>query len=304
MAELAKLRLFGLEVPTSLRQAEAVLFHIRLPRIALSVLVGAALSVSGAVYQALFRNPLVAPDILGVSSGAGVGASLAIAWGLPSPLIHLSAFVFGLGAVAFVVIVAAAVGWGRSLMVLILVGVVVSSLFTALGSLVKYLATDDQTLASMVLWLMGSFAQAGSWSNVAIVASVLTVASAPLILLRWRMNALAFGEEEARAMGVDVVRLKLVIIACATLQTATSVAVCGLVGWVGLLVPHMCRFLSGPSHQTLLPASLLAGGLFMLTVDTLVRLALPGEMPVGVVTALAGSPLFIVVLCRSSKRWS
>ena len=302
--ELLRLRAVGEETPKSLRLALVAVWDIRLPRIAMAILVGGALSVSGAVYQGLFRNPMVAPDILGVSSGAGVGATLAIALGFPSPVVHIFAFSFGMGAVALVVAISLAAGRGRSLVVMILVGVVVSSLFGALGSLIKFLASDDDTLATIVLWLMGSFAKTGSWTNVLILLGVTAAGFGPLLLVRWRMNALAFGEEEAKAMGVNVLRLRLVIVTCATLLTASSVAICGLIGWVGLLIPHLCRFVVGPNFQILLPASLLAGGLFMLGVDSLVRLALPGELPVGVVTSLAGAPLFIYVLCRSAKRWS
>jgi iron complex transport system permease protein len=303
---LVKAHLWGPALPDSpaYRQMEVVVFSIRLPRIFLSILVGGALSVSGAVYQNLFRNPMVAPDILGVSSGAGVGASLAIVIGFPSPLIHLTAFVFGLSAVFLVVTISQIAGHNRSLVVMILVGVVVSSLFSAFGSFLKYISSDDQSLTNIVLWLMGSFAQASSWTNVLILLGVTILAYIPLFFVSYRINALAFGEEEASSMGVNVSGLKIIIILCATLMTATATAICGLIGWVGLLIPHLCRFIVGPNFQILLPTSLLAGGLFMLLVDSLVRLVFPGEMPVGIITSLAGAPLFIYVLCRSTLKWN
>ncbi|MDR0882796.1 MAG: iron ABC transporter permease [Candidatus Adiutrix sp.] len=304
MRELASLKLSQADIPPELTRPATVLFNIRLPRILLAFLVGGALSVSGAAYQSLFRNPMVAPDILGVSSGAGVGASLAIVWGWPTAALHLTAFLFGLGAVAIVLTVTRAVGRGGSLVVLILVGVVVSSLFSAVGSFIKYLNTDDQSLAVIVLWLMGSLAKAGAWINLPIMLGVTVLGILPLFLTRWQINTLAFGEEEARAMGVDVRRLRLIIVISATLLTASAVALCGLIGWVGLIIPHLARFLVGPNFRDLLPVTFLGGGLFMLLVDSVVRLALPGEMPVGIVTSVVGAPLFIYILCRSRKEWT
>jgi iron complex transport system permease protein len=301
---LLGLKLTGQAVDPALRREEVVLFSIRLPRILLAFMVGAALSLAGAAYQALFRNPMVAPDILGVSSGAGVGASLAIVWGLPTIGLHLMAFLFGLGAVFLVVFVARIVGQGKSILVLILVGVVVSSLFGAVGSFIKYLSVDDQTLSAMVLWLMGSFAQSGAWRNAPIMAVALALGVIPLYLTRWRVNALAFGEEEAQALGVNVEKLRLFVIFASTLLTASAVALCGLIGWVGLIIPHLARFLVGPNFSRLLPATLLGGGLFMLVVDSVVRVALPGEMPVGIVTSILGAPLFIYILCVGRKVWN
>jgi iron complex transport system permease protein len=301
--KLVWLKLTGQAVDPLYRRSEVVLFSIRLPRILMAFLVGASLSLAGGAYQALFRNPMVSPDILGVSSGAGVGATLAISWGLPTLGLHLMAFIFGLLAVFLVLFVTHLVSRGQSLLVLILVGVVVSALFGALGSFVKYLSVDDQTLSSMVLWLMGSFAHAGSWPNVSVMALAFCLGGFPLWLTRWRINALAFGEEEARAMGVGYERLRLVIIIGSTILTASAVALCGLIGWVGLIIPHLSRFLVGPNFGRLCPAAVLGGGLFMLIVDSLVRVALPGEMPVGIVTSLVGAPLFIYILCLGRKTW-
>jgi iron complex transport system permease protein len=299
-----KLRLTGGAVPAGLGPADAVLFSIRLPRVALAVLVGAALSTSGAAYQGLFRNPMVSPDILGVSSGAGVGASLAIIWGWPTPLLHAAAFAFGLGAVGLVLVVTRLVGRGGSLLVMILVGVVVSSLFSALGALIKYMTSNEQSLIALVLWLMGSLARAGSWPSLMILALVITAGAVPLFLLRWKLNALSFGEDEARAVGVNVERLKLAVVVCGTLMTASAVALCGLIGWVGLIIPHMARFLVGPNFRALLPVTMLGGGLFLLLVDSAVRLALPGEMPIGILTAIIGAPMFVYLLARGRQEWN
>ncbi|MDR1395786.1 MAG: iron ABC transporter permease [Deltaproteobacteria bacterium] len=296
-------KITGQAADPAYRQTEVVLFLIRLPRILMAFLVGAALSAAGAAYQALFRNPMVAPDILGVSSGAGVGASLAILLGMPALGLYLTAFVFGLGAVLLVLAVTRIAGHGKSLLVLILVGVVVSSLFGALGSFIKYLSADDQTMTSMVLWLMGSFSRSGAWSSIGVMSLALVLGGGPLFLARWQINALAFGEEEAQALGVNFQKLKILIILTSTLLTASSVALCGLIGWVGLIIPHLVRFAAGPNFGQLLPASMLGGGLFMLICDSFVRIGLPGEMPVGIVTSLLGAPLFIYILCRGRKVW-
>jgi iron complex transport system permease protein len=302
--ELFRLRLSGGEVPEALRQANAVVFSIRLPRILLAVLVGAALAVSGAVYQGIFRNPLVSPDILGVSSGAGVGASLAIFLEWPTLALHLTAFGFGLLTVLLVMLTARLVGRGSRLLIMILAGVVISSFFTAIGSLLKYMASTDQTLSAVVLWLMGSLARSGAWDNVLILAVALAVGVTPLFLLRWRINVLSFGDEEARAMGVNVKRLQGVVILCATLLTASSVALCGLIGWVGLIIPHIARFMIGPNFGILLPVALGAGGLFLLLTDSVIRVLLPWELPVGILLSCLGAPFFLYILWRRRTEWT
>ncbi|MDR1873263.1 MAG: iron ABC transporter permease [Deltaproteobacteria bacterium] len=304
VAHLAWRKILGQEVDPAYRRFEVILFGVRLPRVLLAFLAGSALSLAGAAYQALFRNPMVVPDILGVSSGAGVGASLAIVLGLPTVGLHLMAFTFGLGAVFLVLFIANVVGRGRSLLVLILVGVVVSALFGAVGSFVKYISADDQSLSSMVLWLMGGFSRSSSLDNVKIMALAFFIGAIPLWLTRWRINALAFGEEEAQSMGVNYESLRLIIIVSSTIMTASSVALCGLIGWVGLIIPHLARFLVGPSFSRLLPATILGGGLFMLLVDTVVRVVLPGETPVGIITSILGAPLFIIILCLGRKTWT
>jgi ABC-type Fe3+-siderophore transport system, permease component len=304
--DVARHHLTGFPLEPEQVQAGVVITSVRLPRICLAVLVGAALSVSGAAYQGLFRNPMVSPDVLGVSSGAGAGASLAILWGWPSLGIQALAFAFGLGAVTMVMFVARVVGrgGGNSILILILAGIVISALFSALGSLVKYLGASDTQLMEMVLWLLGSLARTGAWSSVLIVLAALIVGALPLYLLRWKINAMSFGEEEARALGVNVGRLRLIIIICATLLTASAVSLCGLIGWVGLIIPHLSRFLVGPNHRILLPTAMLGGGLFMLIADNFARVIVRGELPIGILTAFIGAPLFIYILCRSRKDWA
>jgi iron complex transport system permease protein len=282
-------------------RAGVVLFYLRLPRILLSILAGGALAASGAAYQSLFKNPMVAPDILGVTSGAGAGASLALLWGLSGVSLQVMAFSGGLLAVLIVMGTSRTLGPDSSMVTLILTGVVVSSLFAALGSFIKYMAASTDNLSGLVLWLMGSFAHAGAWPGIRLLFIFSVIGLIPLFLAGWSLNAMSFGEEEAASLGVDVGRLKLTVIFSSTLLTASVAALCGLVGWVGLIVPHLARFLTGPNFATLLPVSYVLGAFFTLAADSLVRLVLPGEMPVGIVTSVIGAPLFIHILKRSRQ---
>ena len=283
-------------------QNYAVLMLIRIPRVIFAVLVGAALASSGAVYQGLFRNPLVSPDILGVSSGAAVGASIAIILSFNNIGVQAMAFGFGLAAVFLVVFISSLIAKGRiNLLVMVLTGVVISSLFGAFSSLLKFLADSEDKLPEITFWLMGSLARTGGYENLSVLLVVVCVALVPLFLLRYKLNALSFGEEEARAMGLNVKVYNFIIIVCATLLTATCVAFCGIVGWVGLVVPHIVRFIVGANFITLLPASMLVGGLFLLVVDSLARSMLASKIPLGVLTSLLGAPLFIYLLYKSKK---
>lgn len=281
-----------------------VLLIIRLPRILLAALVGAALAASGAAYQGMFRNPMVSPDILGVSSGAAVGAAFALLFALPSALVHGVSFLCGLGAVALVLAIAQVFGKGsNSLVVIILAGTVMSSTFQAIVSLVKYIADPDDTLPQITYWLMGSFARSGNQDNVLYMAAILVVAGGVLIAMRWRINALSFGEEEAQTFGLNIKRTRFVVIVAATLLTSATVCLCGSIGWVGLIIPHMSRLVVGPNYKSLLPVSMLGGACFMLLVDDVARVIVPGELPVGVLTALIGAPLFIYLLLKGRKEW-
>ena len=298
-------RISGQGVAEANKEADLVLFVIRMPRVLLTVMVGAALSASGAAFQGLFKNPMVSPDILGVSSASGAGAALAILLGFASIFVNLTAFLFGVRAVLLVMFLAKAIGRGSgNILVMVLSGVVVSSLFKALTSLAKYVADADNKLPEITFWLMGSFAKSGSVRNVLIMLIALVVGAVPLLLTRRRMNIMSFGDDEAKAMGINVPRMRTMIVACATLLTAISVCLCGSIEWVGLIMPHVTRLIVGPNYRILLPASMLGGAIFMVVVDNFCRVIIPGELPVGVVTSLIGAPLFIYLLFRGRRDWS
>lgn len=283
-------------------QAEIVLVAIRLPRVAAALLVGAALAAAGACYQTLFRNPLVSPDILGVSAGAGLGAVLGIFLSLPVAAIQLMGFAGGLGAVALVGFVAAAVRVGDRTLILVLAGVVVGALTGAATSLLKVLADPYDQLPAITFWLLGSLAGVKT-TDIVPAAPVVLIGLVPLVLLRWRINVLSLGDEEARALGVEAARLRLVVIVCATLITASVVAVAGVVGWVGLVIPHIARMIVGPGFGTLLPVAALLGAGYMLAVDTLARTISAVEVPLGILTAVVGAPFFLWLLARGRRAW-
>ena len=275
---------------------EKVVFAIRLPRIAAAALVGAALAVSGTAYQGMFRNPMVSPDILGASTGAGFGAALAILLGAGYFGISLSAFCFGLLAVAAAWLVSR-LSRSDPTVALILAGMMISSLFSAGTSFIKLVADTQQQLPAITYWLMGSLSSIKA-EDVCFLVLPVAVGLLPLFLLRWRMNLLTVGEEEAQSMGVRTGVLRLVVILCATLLTAASVAVSGMIGWVGLVVPHLCRKLVGSNFKVLLPCSMLAGAAFLLLVDNLSRNLLATEIPIGILTAFTGAPFFLYLMLR------
>jgi iron complex transport system permease protein len=290
-------------VPHGLPPAiDTVVYSVRGPRVVAAVLVGTAISAAGAAYQALFRNPLVSPDILGVSSGAALGAVLGIFLSFDIVGIQAIAFVFGLGAVAGVYAIANAVRGHDPVLVLVLAGIVVGALLGATIGLLKYLADPYNQLPAITFWLLGSLAAASpadvAWSMPPVVAGLV-----PLWLLRWRMNVMSLGDEEAKALGVNVGRVRTMVIAAATLMTASVVSISGIVGWIGLLIPHFARMLVGPSFARLLPASMLLGAAFLLAVDTLARSAARIEIPLGVLTAFVGTPFFIWLLATTRRGW-
>jgi iron complex transport system permease protein len=284
-------------------RATTVVWSIRLPRVAAALAVGAALAAAGAAYQALFRNPLVSPDILGVAAGAGLGAVLGIFLSLPVALIQLSAFAGGLAAVGLVALVAASVRGTDPTLALVLTGVVVGALAGAATSLLKVLADPYDQLPAITFWLLGSLAAVGA-GDVAPALPLVALGLAPLVLLRWRINVLSLGDEEARALGVEAGRLRLVVIAAATLVTASVVALAGVVGWVGLVIPHMARMLVGPGFGRLLPVACCLGAGYLLAVDTLARTVARVEVPLGILTAVIGAPFFIWLLARGRRGWS
>src|SRR6187402_1824955 len=282
---------------------ENVVLLVRGPRVVAAMLVGAALAVAGTAFQGLFRNPLVSPDILGASSGAALGAVLGIFLSLGVFAIQAIAFVGGLLAVGIVYVIGAAVRSRDPILVLVLTGVVVGSLFGAGVGLVKYLADPYNQLPAMTFWLLGSLSATGIADLLPLFGPV-ALGTAVLVALRWRMNVMSLPDEEARALGIPTGPLRIVIVAAATLVTSASVATAGIIGWVGLVVPHMARSLVGPDFARLIPAAALLGGGFLLVIDTLVRTSATIEIPLGILTALVGTPFFIWLLASVSKTWS
>lgn len=293
-------RLLGAPASTPI---DTILFQIRLPRVLAAALVGGALAAAGASYQTLFRNPLVSPDILGVSAGAGFGAVLGILLSLPVIAIQGLGFVTGLITVVIVYALARALRSQNEVLVLVLAGIVVGALAGAGISLVKILADPYNQLPAITFWLLGSLSGI-KVSDVWGVTPLVIVGLVPLVLLRWRIGVLSLGDDEARALGVNVAFVRGVVIAAATLMTAAAVSVSGVIGWIGLMIPHMVRPLVGPRYDRVLPASVLMGAAFLVLVDTLARSAARIEIPLGLLTALIGAPIFVWLLARGRRVWS
>ncbi len=281
---------------------EAVVLQIRGPRILAALLVGAALAAAGAAYQSLFRNPLVSPDILGVSAGAAVGAVLGIFLSLGVMMIQSMAFAGGLLAVGMVYFVAKSVRGHDPLLVLVLAGVVLGALLGACVALMKYLADPYNQLPAITFWLLGSLASTDARDMWA-AAPLLLIGLLPLWLLRWRINVLSLDDEEARALGVPTARIRIAVIVGATLMTSAAVAISGVIGWIGLVIPHFARLLTGPDFTRLLPVSVLLGAGFLVAVDTLARTIASIEVPLGVLTAFVGTPLFLWQLATARRSW-
>ena len=279
---------------------DKVVFAVRLPRVAAAALVGAALAVSGAAYQGMFRNPMVSPDILGASAGAGFGAAVAILLGAGYFGISAAAFCCGLLAVAAAWLVSRLSRTNQTV-ALILAGMMISSLFSAGTSFVKLVADTQQQLPAITYWLMGSLSSVKD-TDVLFLSIPVTLGMVPLLALRWRMNLLTLGEEEAQSMGVNTRRLRGTVIVCATLLTSASVAVSGMIGWVGLVIPHFCRMLFGYDYRRLIPAATLFGAAFLLAVDDIARLVTTAELPLGILTAFVGAPLFVYLILTGGGR--
>lgn len=277
----------------------SVVLGIRLPRTILSLLIGAGLAISGTTFQGLFKNPLVSPDVLGVSSGAGFGVALGILIFNNSTFTSLSAFIFGIVSVALTFLLAKNKN-KVSVLSLVLSGIVVSSIFSSLISLVKYVADPYDKLPAITYWLMGSFAKT-SFKDIRLVIVPIMAGIIILLLLRWRINILSLGDEEANSLGVNPVKIRLIAIICATIITASSVTVVGVIGWVGLVIPHIARRIVGVDHKNLLPASGIIGAIFLTIVDIVARTATSVEIPIGILTALIGAPFFGYLLKRNRK---
>lgn len=280
-------------------EIEHVITRIRLPRILAAVLIGAALSVAGAAYQSLFRNPLVSPDVLGASGGAGFGASLAILMGIGTVGMQSMAFAFSVAAVFAAYTISRATRRDQ-ILALVLGGIIVSALFSAGTSILKVLADPNSELPAITFWLMGGLNGVRT-ADLLPLAIPIVVCTAMLWLLRWQLDTVTFGDDTATALGINVRVVRGLVIVCATLLTAVSVAVGGVIGWVGLIIPHLARMAFGPEHRALIPLSALLGSAFLVSVDTLARVLLTAEIPLGILTALIGAPFLAYLLMRNAS---
>lgn len=280
-----------------LANAETVIFNIRIPRILVSLIVGSGLAAAGASFQALFSNPLATPDTLGCANGASFGAALGILLGLNALGIQISALIFGILAVVLV-FVFTRYRHANQIMMIILGGMVVSSLFSALVSLVKYVADPNDVLPVITFWLMGSFSNSTVRSLYTGVPMII-LGMMILYLMRYRMNALSLKEEEAASLGINVRKNRMIVIIASSLITASVVSMCGVVGWVGLLIPHISRMLFGNNHTKVIPGCIVFGALFMLIIDTIARCMYQAEIPVSILTAIIGAPVFLLLLRKT-----
>lgn len=280
-------------------QQATMFFNVRLPRILLAILVGCCLSAAGAAFQGTFQNPLVSPDILGASQGAAFGAAVAILLGLSSAGVSALAFAMSLVTVLLVLLISARAR-GNRVLVVVLAGVMVSSLFQAGVSYAKLVADPTDELADITYWLMGSLTGA-TMGDIRHVVLIMAAGLIILFALRWRINILTMGDDEAATMGFNARRIRLAVIFGATLITAASVSVSGMIGWIGLVIPHLCRMIVGCDYRTLLPASMLMGASFLLIVDNISRLATTAEIPIGILTAFVGAPFFLYLITRKKK---
>lgn len=277
---------------------ETIVWNVRMPRIIAALLVGSSLSVAGATYQGLFKNPMVSPDILGASAGASVGACFMMLLNQNGIIIQVAAFAFGLFAVSLTYSLSKAISKSADMvLMLVLCGLIVSTLFQAFVSIIKYVADTESQLPEITYWLMGSIAKV-TYTDIKFFLIPFTLGVVPIMLIRWQLNVMSFGEDEAKAMGVNTRAIRLLCIICSTLLTAGVVSIAGTVGWVGLMIPHLVRFIVGPNNGRLLPMSFLTGALFMLIVDNVCRSALAYEIPLGVLTSLLGAPFFILILYK------
>ena len=285
--------------PTWTNQQASIFFNVRLPRIVLALLIGCCLASAGAAFQGTFQNPLVSPDLLGASQGAALGAAIAILMGLSSIQISMWAFVFSLITVGLVVFISMHAR-GNPITVVILAGVMVSSLFSAGVSYTKLVADPNDTLPAITYWLMGSLTGA-KFVDIKLVIVPMVIGLVTLFALRWRINILTMGDDEAATMGVNARLVRLLVMVAATLVTASSVAVSGMIGWVGLVIPHLCRMLIGCDYRKLLPASMVMGAGFLLLVDDVARVATTMEIPIGILTAFVGAPFFLYLITKGRR---
>lgn len=275
----------------------SIIFSVRLPRILLAMFIGAGLSVSGAAFQGLFTNPLATPDTLGVASGASFGAALALLFSANLLLVQISALIFGMSAIILTHFISQQRDKNNIVMV-VLSGMVVSSLFQALVSLVKYVADPQDVLPSITYWLMGSLTGI-SYSRLLLGMPFIFIGMLAIFFLRWRLNIMALSSDEARSLGVNVKLVRIMIMLAATFVTASCVSMCGQVGWVGLLIPHIARMLYGSNNKNVIPVSISLGAIFMVIIDTAARSATAAEIPISILTAVIGAPFFILLLRKT-----
>lgn len=280
-------------------QINNVIFQVRLPRVVMAMIIGAGLSCSGAVYQGIFQNPMVSPDVLGASAGASFGAAFGLILGMPYQVVTLCAFCFGLISVSCVVIISNHVKNNKTLG-LVLSGIMIGSLFQAAVSFIKLVADPNNTLPVITYWLMGSLASIRI-KDVCFAAPIIIAGLIPFFLLRWKINILTLGEEEAKSVGVNTKRVRSVMILSATLITAAAVSVSGLIGWVGLVIPHLCRMMIGNDYRKLIPATMLLGGSYLMWVDNLARMITTSEVPIGILTAFIGAPFFLYLISKEGN---
>ena len=278
-----------------------IVFQIRLPRILAAILVGSSLAIAGAAFQGIFKNPLVSSDLLGVSNGAGFGASLAILMSGSSIIIQLFAFIFGIISVSITYLISKAYKAGGTL-ILVLSGVAISAFFNSLISGIKFVADPDDKLPEIVYWLMGSLASV-TMNEIIIIIIPLFIGFIILYLLKWNINLLAMGDEEAQSLGINPIKTRFLIIIAGTLLTSAAVSISGIIGWIGLIVPHMARIIVGPDNKILLPASLSLGASFLLLVDNFSRALISIEIPIGILTAIIGVPIFLYLLRWGYSQW-
>ena len=279
-----------------------IVFEIRLPRIIAALIVGAALAMAGAAFQSIFKNPLVSSDLLGVSNGAGFGAALAIILSGSNAVVQIFAFIFGLISVSVTYLISRAYKAG-GILILVLSGVAISAFFNSLISAIKFVADPDDKLPEIVYWLMGSLASVTA-DKLIMISIPIIIGFAILIALRWQMNLLAMGDEEAQSLGLNPSRVRLLVIAGCTLLTSAAVSVSGVIGWIGLVIPHMTRMIVGPDNRILIPASLSLGASFLLLIDNISRAFISIEIPIGILTAIIGVPIFLYLLKKGYSEWS
>jgi iron complex transport system permease protein len=300
VAKVLASRAFPME-PTWPATIESVIMDVRLPRLLAGLLIGAGLSISGAAFQGLFRNPLVSPHILGVSAGAGFGAALAILFFGNIFAVQLLSFLFGLIAV-WMTYALSRTYRSTPVLMLVLAGIIVGALFSAGTSLLKYIADPVNQMPSIVFWLLGSLNNASN-RDITVVGPIILAGTVCLFLIRWRINLLTMGEEDARSLGVNTAQIRGIIIISATFISAAAVCISGIIGWVGLVIPHIGRILVGADNKHLLPVATLIGAIYLVSVDTIARTAMETEIPIGILTAMVGAPVFAYLLRKNRPGW-